>query len=423
MDILKGKNLFIVLVNTSSQFLIKLLTSVATLVLTIAITHYLGLQVFGSVTKIIAFVGLFYLFVDFGFNAIFLKDFAQDTSKYFFNLLVIRFIIAVFLIFIIALLTQILPYNPVTHSGYSSLERIGIIIFSTTLITQALLLSVTSIFQRHLRYDLQIWPQVASFAIFILVLGTAIALHNMYVVLLSYFVSGVFFFMVAYPIIKRRFDIRLSIEGFSDFSKRLITSSFPLGLMLLFNLVYFHADTIILSFFRPNLDVGVYGFSYKIFEFIVALPTFFANSIYPVLLEHEQNEGVFYEHVKSYSLVLFGISIIALVGTFLFAPIITTVNPGLSQSVLPLRILSVSFPIFFLTGILQWVLIIKGKKVGLLFIYLFSMLVNVVLNLTFIPKFGYIAAAVTTDISEGLVLLLICYSIFTLQKKIAENER
>jgi O-antigen/teichoic acid export membrane protein len=423
MEILKGKRLTSVFVNTGSQFFIKFLTSGASFILTLAVTHYLGVPLFGSVTKIMAFVSLFYLFVDFGMNAMFLKDFKEDTSRYFFNLLILRLGIAVLFMVIISLIIQILPYNPVTHSGYSPFEKMGMIVFSTTLITQAILLSVTSIFQKHLRYDLLILPQIASFLLFVITLGIGISFHNIYIILLSYFVSGIFFLAVAYPLMKRVFHVQLIIENFSHFAKLLFLSSFPVGIMLLFNLVYFHADTIILSFFKTNLDVGIYGFAYKIFEFVVALPAFFANSIYPVLLEHEQNDKTFFEHVRSYSLITFILSLLATAGIFLFAPLIVIVNQGLAASIIPLRILSFSFPIFFLTSILQWVLIIKNKKTGLLFIYLFSMVINVILNLIFIPTYGYIAASIITDISEGVVLLLIIAALLRLQRvKITRKE-
>jgi len=140
-------------------------------------------------------------------------------------------------------------------------------------------------------------------------------------------------------------------------------------------------------------------------------------------LEHEQNNKTFFEHVRSYSLITFVLSLLATAGIFLFAPLIVIVNQGLAASIIPLRILSLSFPIFFLTSILQWVLIIKNKKTGLLFIYLFSMVINVILNLIFIPTYGYIAASIITDISEGVVLLLIIAALLRLQRvKITRKE-
>ena len=35
---------------------------------------------------------------------------------------------------------------------------------------------------------------------------------------------------------------------------------------LFFNVVYFHIDSIILTFFRSTSEVGIYGFAYKVFD-------------------------------------------------------------------------------------------------------------------------------------------------------------
>ncbi len=46
-----------------------------------------------------------------------------------------------------------------------------------------------------------------------------------------------------------------------------------------------------------------------------------------------------------------------------------------------------------------------------MWIYGVAMAVNVVLNIAFVPQFGYIAAAIITGVSEGVVLLLLGISI------------
>ena len=56
--------------------------------------------------------------------------------------------------------------------------------------------------------------------------------------------------------------------------RSLFIASFPLGLTLLFNVVYFHIDSIILTFTRTSAEVGIYGLAYKIFELPLVLPTF-----------------------------------------------------------------------------------------------------------------------------------------------------
>ncbi len=82
-----------------------------------------------------------------------------------------------------------------------------------------------------------------------------------------------------------------------------------------------------------------------------------------------------------------------------------------------LRVLSLSLPFFFISSFLMWFLITHDKQKILVPIYAVSMLLNIVLNLVFIPQYGYMAAAATTLITEAFVtILLIIPSWKSLQK-------
>jgi O-antigen/teichoic acid export membrane protein len=61
----------------------------------------------------------------------------------------------------------------------------------------------------------------------------------------------------------------------------------------------------------------------------------------------------------------------------------------------------------------MWDLILKNKQKILVFIYGGGLLINVVLNLVFIPQFGILAAAVSTGLTEAAVLTLLFRSSLT----------
>jgi len=83
------------------------------------------------------------------------------------------------------------------------------------------------------------------------------------------------------------------------------------------------------------------------------------------------------------------------------------VKPEFSPSILPFRILSFSYPIFFLSNLFLWVIITKNKEKVLPFVYGSSLVLNVFLNLIFIPRYGYNASAAITVFSELFVLLML----------------
>ena len=185
-----------------------------------------------------------------------------------------------------------------------------------------------------------------------------------------------------------------------------MVKSAPLALMLFLNVLYFRVDTFLLALYKSNIDVGAYGFSYKIFEFLIAFPTFLSASIFPILITHKNDNLKFNKKVKSYSVLLLVSAIVLSVIVFLFAPIITVIKPDLTQAVLPLRILSFSLPFFFLTSLFQWVILLRNKVKILIGIYAITMLLNIFLNVLYVPTYSYVAASIITVITEGIVFVL-----------------
>lgn len=392
--------------NVASQFIGRILTSATTFSTTFLIAYFFGFSLYGSFTKITALVTLFYLVVDFGLNGIFLKEYIGETEQNFGRLLSLRVFISTILFFIILFLVFLFPHNQTTNTGFSNQEKIGVIIFSFTLYTQAVWISVSSIFQKHLKYSLSIIP-LSLYSLSLLV-GVVVAflINNFYLLLFSYILAGFVLSVTGIAILKKNYSILFNTHDLFNFSKKIIKASFPLALMLLLNAIYFRIDTLILSFYRSSTDVGIYGFSYRVFEFIISFPTFFTNSVYPILLA-EQNNTLFNKLLKKYFLTLFVLSIFAaLLSAFLF-PFIGLIKESFKESITPFQILLFSLPFFFLTSLLQWVLVIRNKKKFLVVIYCIALSLNIILNIYFIPKFSYIASAWITVLNEAVVFGLL----------------
>lgn len=420
---LKNAETKLVMSNTVSQFIVKIISSSTTFIVTLAIVYFLGVSEFGSFTKVITFVSLFYLLVNFGINTIYLRDYFKEAEKYFLNIIILRILISVVLIVLAGIIALLLPYSQQTQLGFSLTEKFWIIVFSLTIATQGLFLSTNAIFQKNNSYNLSIMPTVLSSLANLILIAFGGLTKNILLVILAFPISQTVYFLISYSSIRNRFPFKNQTINFIPFSKKILSSSLPLGLMLFLNFVYFRADTLILSVYKPSADVGIYGFSYKMFEFLIAFPTFFANSIYPTLIEKQKDNLNFYKLIKKYFLFLFFASFIFLAIVYFLSPLVKLVRSDLYPSVIPLRILSLSIPFFFVTSLLQWIFILKNKLYALLVIYIFSTVFNIILNMIFIPASGYIAASYITVASEALVFLLMI--IFILKtgflKKSTEN--
>lgn len=396
-------------VNTLTQFLVRIFSSFATLTTTLIIAYFLGLDAVGSFTKVTTFVSLFYLFLDFGFNSVLLRDNFDDTEKKIGNLTLLRLMIAITLIPLVTILASILPYNDIAGTGFSEIEKHAITIFSFVLVSIALQNSLQVFLQKRMIYVRGVMPGFISSIVIVLVVLYAVYTGNFFLLFAAYVFAGLVQAVLTYIGLRNDFHFRLTINKLGTFSKTLFLKSWPLGLMLVFNLLYSKIDVVLLSFYKPSVDVGIYGVSYRFFEVALALPAFLANSTYPVLLKH-MTDGKSYKTIFSKYLKLYVVlSLIITATVFLGAPFITILKGGFFLSVFPLQLLSLSLPFFFLTSLLQWHFLIKNKLAFLVPLYGGALVLNIILNILLLPYFSYYAAAIITGVCEALVFAVMLW--------------
>ena len=401
-----------VLKNASYQTIARILTAGLGFLISIILARSFGTSGFGDYIKITSYVGLFYLVADFGLNAIFLQE--KDRDFRFKDLLYLRLIISFFLFIVLNIFAFFLPFNKTLGLGFSPYIRFGIFIFSLTLFTQALLFSTNAMFQKKLKYEY--WTaslgfgSLLSLALIILFVAKGYPLHF---VLLSLVLGNLAASFISLFYAKEKI---LPISFNSNFAKSLILKSYPLGLMLIFNLVYFRIDSLILAFYKSTADVGIYGLSYLFFDFLLSIPLFISNAIYPILLSKKENKKEFSSFMRSYFLIYLGLSFLVILPFWFISPLFILIKSEFGLAILPFRILLLSLPFFFMTSFLQWILITLNKVKYLMYIYFISMVLNIFLNLIFIPKGSYIAAAAITGVCEGLVFLSLFYKVLVLKK-------
>lgn len=396
--------------NTTYQAIAKIVSAFSGFLVTILIARAFGVLGYGDFIKITAYVGLFYLFVDFGLNAIFLQLNKKDSFK---DLFYTRLLITFIVFLICNSLTIFLPFNQALGTGFSPSDRLAIFIFSFSLFNQAILLSSSSIFQKKLAYQFYMGSLLIGSVLNLFLIALFIYLNLPLVfIIFSFVLTGIITSIVSlYWTKEKLLPFKLDLK----FSKKLLIASWPIGLMLVFNLVYFRSDMLILSLLKPSKDVGVYGLSFKFFDFLIALPLFLSNSLYPMLLESKKNTRKYLSLVRLYLLVFGLLGIVLILPFWFFSPVFTIIKSDFSLAIVPFRILLISLPLFFVSSFLQWIIISLKEQKYLMYAYLFSTVFNVVLNLIFIPIGSYIAAAIITGVSEGLVVLLLSFKLISVK--------
>jgi O-antigen/teichoic acid export membrane protein len=207
-----------------------------------------------------------------------------------------------------------------------------------------------------------------------------------------------------------------SLQTFCKFTKQFATFGLPMiGWMLGTKLLNI-SDRYLLQFFRGSAEVGIYSPIYDLVSYnlgLLSAPLLMVA--HPLLMkvanaktaDHSQLQ----ELITAFSRYFLLVSLFILVFIAIFAQELASVflGPAYQQGAVIIPIL--------LVGFLAWNFSMYGHK-GLeirertkaLFIYvLICAMTNIVLNLYFIPSYGYIGAAITTSISFILYPVLVYF--------------
>lgn len=399
--------------NTVFQMAGRLVAACATLAITVFVASRFGSTGYGEFVKITTFVAFFYLLADFGLNAIYLKK--QSAWE---DLLVLRILMCCVLVLVLIAVLTVLPFG--ASQGYTAFARLGILLFAPSILFQAIITSTNAVFQKHLRYDIATAAIVIGSLVSVLFLLTAAAAGSsetgIILSVLSLLLGSAATALVGVSAVLAWFHKKHESPTFSRLWSLLVAGA-PLGVTLLFNLVYFRIDSIILALTRSTQEVGIYGLAYKVFELPLVFPTFFMNAVYPIMLgvisdtstslSVNKREAISKTFLRIFFRSAIFLSLIAFCLSLVFwfaAPALSIIRSEFATSVSLFRILLLSLPIFFMTSLTMWSLIALGKQRALVFIYGTSMLMNIGLNVALVPTFGAVAAAWITVVSEAMVL-------------------
>lgn len=399
--------------NTLAQAAGKLATLIITLLTTALITRSLGRGGYGDYSLARNFMFFFTLGVDFGLNAIVVREIAQErsvTRRYFENLISLRLLIALsFVLFGIGLL----PLFP-----YATTVKWGIVIALLILIPWGLYTSINTIFQTNFRYDLSAVSLVLGhLTSLILIFLGVLKGWGLLFILGAGLVGSMVLVTIAFRLV-RRFGVSLSLGTDLKLWRSLLLAALPLGLMLVFSQINAKADLFLLSLLPlpekfglgSSETVGVYSLAYQLFNNTIIPATFFMNALFPIMVaDHKEDWGRFVRRLRKAILVLLGVSVLGLAAGFVLAPWVIRIiaGVGFNHSVIALRILLLGLPLFYLSSPLQWFLVTVGRERVLPVIYGTAAAVNILLNLAFIPRYSYQASAVIVLAVEGLVLALL----------------
>lgn len=369
------------------------------------LTHYLGLSSYGKYETVLAYLFTFITIADLGLYPVLLREISLPKAKeeiIYGNVLTIRLISLITAGLIAILALNFFPYDQETKAGV--FLAFGFFIFAS--ITQILV----PLFQKRLAMYKVAFSEVSARLINLILVLTLIYLKAP----LKYFFLALALTAFSHTLLTYLFARKyIKIKLYLDWQKIkfILKESIPLGLSVVFIMVYFRLDQVMLSYFKPPEDVGIYGLSFKILENIIFFPGMLIGLITPILAKNVLNKEKFLALIQR-SFDLFTILSFGTVLTLIYFSnfIIGLIAP---ETFLPsaqvLKILSFALFFIFFGNLFGYLIVILGKQKVTAFIYLLGAILNFFLNLYFIPKYSYFGAAGTTLFTEALVNSLLAF--------------
>lgn len=374
----------------------------------VAITRGLGPEAFGDFTAAMVFLYIPVVVADIGFSAAVIREISaapERTERAMRASLPFRALVSGGTVGLAAAIGVALPLNERTTDAL----LIGAIGSFLTLMTLALL----PVLQAQLRMH---WAVAGNMAGRLVTLGATLGALELDLGFKSIVWAQVIGIAVTFVVhlyaVSRTVRIRPVVD--TDYWRNLVLGSLVIGLAIGFSQIYFRIDTVLLALFRSSEEVGLYGAAYKFIELSQFTAAAVAVSMFPPLANFvatgDPRAGPLVQ--KSFDVLVVGAVFLAVLMLAFPEDIIRyTAGPEYLDAAVALQLLAPYVIFGFVNAGLWRVLLARERDRTLLGMSATVLVVNVALNLVFIPIYGYKAAAVVSVVSEALILVPIAIAV------------
>lgn len=388
-------------------FFAQFLTRIIGFFYTIFLANALGVLDFGLYSVALAYFSIISAVSDFGFNRFLIREIAAQrlpSWQILWNILILRLTIVSVFFAVFSLSIYFLDPDKI---------RVSIILLaSLAVLPQVIAITFDGVFMALQKL------QFSAIASFILTIATVFfGVYFMdrglgvFGAILGLILGQIIYMFILLYLMGRHEGFKLASVT-TPILKQAVLGSLPYGVLAVLGLLYFKIDIVILSYLRGNFETGIYATGYKFLEAVVFIPNALNFAIFPVLAKlHEESPNkirlLFLKSVKT----MFILGLIVMIGYVLLLPvIIESFLPKYVSAIDVVRILSLAIPFMFIHIPAASVLTSSDKYLKQVILFsIIPLAFNILLNIIFIPYFGFIAASwitVWSDIISVVVLFI-----------------
>ncbi|WP_405289638.1 flippase [Methanobrevibacter sp.] len=398
--------------NMSWLLISQIIASVCGFIWTILMARYLGVDNYGIFGFATSLTGILAITIDFGISNHIVRHIATDYNsapKYLGNALPLKSIFSVGTIILTLIILILMKADELVITVT--------LLFTIEMILKSFIGTLNGSFQAFEEGKYQgIGNTILHVLLLIFILLTIFTDLGLFGIAISYIIANLIALIYEYYVLKKHI-IKPKFELDADFCKKITLLAIPFAVTSLLYNVYYSIDIVMLTNMVGNYPTGIYNATYKLISVLTLFYSVYTAVIFPVMSKFFKNDEKmllisFEKSIKYLMLVIIPLAVATVVYSTDIIHFIYGHEYDASSSVLSILIWTVC--LLFISGAANTLLNASHKEVTVTKIYAIAAIFNIVLNLFMIPYLSYNGAAITTVLSDVLIVILQAYVIYRL---------
>ena len=401
--------------NLSWLLISQIIASICGFIWTILMARYLGVDKYGIIGFATSLTGILTVFTDLGISTHIVRHIATDNDsapKYLGNAIPLKSIFSVVMIIITLISLIVLKADELTINIT--------LLFAIEISMKSLIGLINGSFQAFEEGKYQgIGNTILNVLLLIFIIITIFTDLGIYGIAISYIASN-FIALLYTSYILRKNITKPKFELDLEFCKKITLFSLPFAATSILYSIYYSIDMVMLTNMVGNYATGIYNATYKLISVLTLFYSVYGAVIFPVMSKFFKNDKrlliISYEKSIKYLMLLM---IPLAVGTVFYSLDILQLFYGHEYDAAApvLSILIWTVCLLFIAGAGNVLLNASHKEMTVTKIYVIAAAFNFVLNLFMIPNYSYIGAAVSTVLSDALIVIIQTYIIIKIGQK------
>ena len=369
------------------------------------IARYYGREIFGQFTSAQTIAIALILFADFGLDLLLTTELPRDIKNSvtlfnnFFSIKIIFSSIAFLAMILLGLFGRLIPE-----------VKTLLLIFSFFVVFTTLSNFLSALYKGNEKLEYETFVNfIINFSSLIVILTLIFLKQNIIVLSVAFtftkFIGLVSAFYFAHKLISLK-NLRIDFSFFPKYKNQIII----FGLFWVFGNLFFQLDTILLTFWSNTENVGVYQAVFRLIMLPLVIPDIFVNSLMPTLSRLNSENRIKWEKLGNiFNKLLIIVAVPISISLFIFPEQVIHLVYGRKEYADAIPILKVFAVILFIRFFSEThglMLTTSHRQNQRMKIVLAATILNFVINLFLIPRFGAFGASITSLITNFSVCIL-----------------